>query len=235
MIAVSLFRRWRPVPLWGMLTGAAALSAALIFSYSRASLLNVVAAIAANLCLERGRLRRILPIAGAFVIAGMAVAGSAAHGLAQTYWLRLASTVEYLFVSPEGVLSGRVASWRTLVDFVSAHPWRILFGIGYKTLPYSDVAGRPVVADNMYLSLLVETGVAGLAALLVFNAAVLQAARRAARSDDVQAAFLGRWMFCFWIGQMVQMLSGDLLTYWRILPVYFWLFAMMAPRADPVH
>jgi hypothetical protein len=29
-------------------------------------------------------------------------------------------------------------------------------------------------------------------------------------------------MFCFWCGQTAQMLSGDLLTYWRVLPVYFW-------------
>ena len=36
-----------------------------------------------------------------------------------------------------------------------------MFGIGYKTLPYTDYLGSPVVADNMYLSLLVETGVAG--------------------------------------------------------------------------
>jgi hypothetical protein len=33
-------------------------------------------------------------------------------------------------------------------------------------------------------------------------------------------------MLCFWCGQMVQMLSGDLLTYWRVLPVYFWVLAL---------
>jgi hypothetical protein len=25
---------------------------------------------------------------------------------------------------------------------------------------------------------------------------------------------------------VVQMASGDLLTYWRVLPVYFWVLAM---------
>lgn len=25
---------------------------------------------------------------------------------------------------------------------------------------------------------------------------------------------------------MVQMLSGDLLTYWRVLPLYFWMLAL---------
>jgi hypothetical protein len=28
-------------------------------------------------------------------------------------------------------------------------------------------------------------------------------------------------MFCVWIGELLQMMSGDLLTYWRVLPVYF--------------
>jgi hypothetical protein len=35
-------------------------------------------------------------------------------------------------------------------------------------------------------------------------------------------------MFCFWAGQSVQMLSGDLLTYWRVLPVYFFVLALAA-------
>jgi O-antigen ligase len=101
-----------------------------------------------------------------------------------------------------------------------------LFGIGYKTLPYSDFIGRGVVADNMYLSLLVETGVVGLAGFLAFNAAILGAAWRGARSLDSRTAFCGAWIFCFWVGEMVQMLSGDLFTYWRVLPVYFWVLGL---------
>ena len=42
---------------------------------------------------------------------------------------------------------------------------RGFLGIGYKTLPYTEYLGRPIIADNMYLSLLVETGVFGLLAL----------------------------------------------------------------------
>jgi hypothetical protein len=40
-------------------------------------------------------------------------------------------------------------------------------------------------------------------------------------------------MFCFWLGQCVQMLSADLLTYWRVLPVYFLVlaWAVRASRA----
>ena len=46
----------------------------------------------------------------------------------------------------EGVLSGRVASWRTLVDWISSHPWQTVIGIGYKTLPYTDYLGSAVVS-----------------------------------------------------------------------------------------
>ena len=137
------------------------------------------------------------------------------------YWLRLSITAEYLFTRTEGVLSGRVASWHTLVDWVAANPWQAMFGIGYKTLPYTNFLGNPVVADNMYLSLLVETGVVGVATLVWLNIAILRAAGAA-----FQRLFFGLWMLCFWAGQTVQMASGDLLTYWRVLPVYFWILAL---------
>jgi len=78
----------------------------------------------------------------------------------------------------------------------------------------------------MYLSLLVETGIAGLAALMWLNIAILRSAARASRATDPGKSFLGTWMLCFWAGQMVQMFSGDLLTYWRVLPVYFWVLAL---------
>ena len=32
-------------------------------------------------------------------------------------------------------------------------------------------------------------------------------------------------MFCFWLGECFQMLSADMLTYWRVLPVYFLVLA----------
>ena len=82
------------------------------------------------------------------------------------------------------------------------------------------------IGDNTYLTLLVETGIIGLAAVIALNCAVLLYAFRAARSASPLRSFCGTWMACFWAGQVVQMFSADLLTYWRVLPVYFFVLAL---------
>ncbi len=86
--------------------------------------------------------------------------------------------------------------------------------------------GAKAVGDNTYLTLLAETGIPGLFAVIALNIAILVYAYRAARSPDTVRSFTGAWMLCFWAGQSVQMLSADLLTYWRVLPVYFFVLAL---------
>ncbi|HEY1221584.1 MAG TPA: O-antigen ligase family protein [Bryobacteraceae bacterium] len=232
MIAVGLSRSRAEAPLSrkAMAAGGAVFFAALVLSYSRGSLVNVLVALAVLAWLNRRRLRllRRAPALAAGAAAAALLTWKIFPAFIQVYWLRLEASAQYLFSSTEGVLSGRVASWRVLADWIAAHPWQLLFGVGYKTLPYSDYLGTTVVADNMYLSLLVETGIGGLAALVWLHVAILRAARRAARAPDARRSFFGTWMLCFWSGQVVQMASSDLLTYWRVLPVYFWVLALAA-------
>jgi hypothetical protein len=237
MIAVTLLRGRREhllsrLALW---FGAPVLFAALLLSYSRASLLNLLAALAALLYLERARIRmgRLVTIATSCLAAGALAAWQFFPEVTRGYWLRLLHS-QFFFTQPASVLSGRLATWQAIAAFLSAHPWHAILGIGYKTLPYSDFIGQTTVADNMYLSLLVETGIIGLAAFLLLNLAILRTAWRAARLDDPRASFFGSWIFCFWIGQLFQMFSGDLFTYWRVLPVYFWVLAMAARRLRPI-
>ena len=227
-VAFSRPREESPVSRKALVAGGMVFFAALVLSYSRASLVNIAIALAVLVWCNRKRIRfaRAAPVLAVAVGIAAVLTWQVFPAFAQMYWLRLSATAEYFFSETEGLLSGRVASWRTLVDWISTNPWQTLIGIGYKTLPYSDYLGAPVVADNMYLSLLVETGIAGLAALVWLNVAILRAAARAARSVDRKASFLGTWMLCFWAGQTVQMFSGDLLTYWRVLPVYFWVLAL---------
>ena len=220
MIAAALSRQRRESPVarkW-LAAGAAALLAALVLSYSRASLVSLAVALSVLAWQNRRRISMLR-------VAVVAAAGALLTWLifpvfVELYWMRLSASAQFFFSATEGILSGRVASWRTLVDWVSANPWQALTGIGYKTLPYTSYLGAPIVADNMYLSLLVETGVAGLAALIWLNVAIVRALLRARDS------LFRTWMLCFWAGQMVQMASGDLLTYWRVLPVYFFVLAL---------
>jgi hypothetical protein len=234
MIAAALARpaRERPVGRAGLLGGGAVLLAALAMSYSRGSVVCLLVALLALGWVHRRRAPSLRLAAG-----GVAVLPLAAFFIwkvfprfAEMYWFRLSATAEYLFSSTNGVLSGRVDNWRILLDWIGSHPWQLLFGIGYKTLPYSSHFGGRIVADNMYLGLLIETGIAGLTALVWMNSAILFAARRASRAADPVRAFLGTWIFCFWAGESVQMLSGDLLTYWRVLPVYFFVLALAVRR-----
>jgi len=232
MVAVALSqpRSQSPVPRKLLYAGGASFLAALVLSYSRASLVCVAIALVVLAWRSRGRARvaRLLLLLPAGAVAGLLLVWRIFPLFAETYWLRLSASAEYLFSATEGVLSGRVASWQMLAAWIAGHPWQTLAGIGYKTLPYTDYLGAPVVADNMYLSLLVETGVAGLAALIWLNVAILRAAARASRSGDPRRAFYGTWMLCFWAGETVQMASGDILTYWRVLPLYFWVLALAA-------
>jgi O-antigen ligase len=156
---------------------------------------------------------------GVFAVALPEVAGA--------YWARVGHTLDRVLIAPGSVLSGRLESWGTLARFISENPWQTLFGIGYKTLPYTEYLGRRVIADNMYLSLLVETGLVGFAALVALNGAIFVTCWRAMR----RGSFYGKWLLCFWIGEVVQMLTGDILTYWRVLPVYFWVLAQAAKDA----
>ncbi len=214
-------RRW-------LLAGGVILSTTLLFSFSRSSLLNLLAGLAALLWIERRKIRlsRWVTALPAFAAAGLASAWALFPAFAESYLDRLWYTATNLLASPETWLSGRLEAWQTLLGFLASQPWRGLFGIGFKTLSHSDFIGGPIIADNMYLSSLVETGVIGFTAMALFLVALLAAARRTSRSRNETASFLGAWAFCFWIGQLFQMMSVDVLTYWRVLPLYFAVLAL---------
>ena len=210
--------------------GVMLFAAAMLMSFSRASAVAAAAACLTLAVLERRRwaASRVLSVLAALVLVAVIAFAYALPEFASGYWQHLGPGLETLLQSPDRVLSGRVEAWRTVAGFIAEHPWQVLFGIGYKTLPNSEYLGRPVIADNMYLSMLVETGVPGLLALIGFNLAVLTVCWRAARAGT----FFGKWMLCFWIGETIQMLSADILTYWRVLPLYFWVLAQAVRRTD---
>lgn len=233
IVAFSRGRNVCPLSRPLLMGGAALFATALVLSYSRASLLNIGVAGAALLFLLRGRFRwtRIIPVAVGLVVI-VAIAVTRFFPALSDVYLARASSLTYIFTSPEGVLSGRVANWEALLAFLQQHPAYALLGIGYKTIPYTNLLGNLVVSDNVYLGMLVETGILGLCAVLWLNARILRSAYRAARSANANTSFFGAWIFCFWAGETVQMLSGDLLTYWRVLPLYFWALAVAIRGSD---
>jgi O-antigen ligase len=233
-VAFTRSRDVMPISRYGLVLGSIILSAALIFSYSRASILNLLVALAALAWLDRARIRwrKASMLLGISLTAGAAASYYLLPDIAAASWARFYDSFRYFFDYTEPIFSGRFESWRVLLRFLAEHPWHAVFGIGYKTLPYSDYIGQTVVADNMYLSMLVETGILGLASLVWLNAAILRASRRAARNKNLNTSFFGTWMFCFWLGQSFQMLSADLLTYWRVLPLYFLVLAWAVREAN---
>lgn len=229
MIAVALARPGTsPLRRRALLAGGGIFAAALLLSFSRSSLLNLAVAICALMFLDRGklRLRRFAARAAVLLTAAALAAAAIFPVFARLYWTRILNSLVYFTQSPNAILSGRLDTWQYLFRFLADHPLYAILGVGYKTLPYSSFAGRTVIADNSYLSFLIETGIVGLSAMLALSFAILRRARVAAASSDRRAAFFGTWIFCFWCGEMAQMMSGDILTYWRVLPLYFWVLAM---------
>jgi hypothetical protein len=219
--------RERLAPWRLLLLGVLPLSAALMLSFSRSSLLNLVAALATLAVLERRNIRWLHSMAwaaGALATTWTALYLSVPDILA-AYWRRMADTLIYSWTLPGEMLSGRLEIWTALVGHLADHRWALATGIGYKTLPYSSYFGEPLTADNMYLSILAEAGVPGLILLVTLSAAMLASCARALRGADPISRCFAAWFFCFWIGEMVQMTATDTLTYWRILPLAFFVLA----------
>lgn len=137
-----------------------------------------------------------------------------------------------LFDDPNFASSGRYETWSRVISLILDHPRYLLFGVGYKTLPFTRLFHQEIITDNGYLNLLLETGVTGLGGFAVFSAAILKTFWRLARSAAGNVAFWGALLFSFWCGQLVQMLAADAYTYWRNMIVYLAVMAFAANLAD---
>jgi O-antigen ligase len=210
-----------------LIAGALVFPAALILTSSRASVVAVVVAGCVFAWLRRLRLKVVVIAVCACLNMAALLVRVALPAVSANYWSRMTLSTQHFWSYPNEVLSGRLTYWTALTNFLVQHPWHLVFGIGYKTIPYTNYIGKRLVADNTYLSLLVETGIVGLTVFAFLNVAILRTAYRAARSNS----FFGTWIFCFWCGELVQMLSGDLITYWRVLPAYFWVLATAAQES----
>jgi len=200
------------------------LAVSLVLSFSRASFVALVIGILVLVWARRSFRFKIRTAAWSLAIlacttllVALLVPDIGAH-----YIERLRFTTLGLVRNPSTMLSGRTEMWSVLITFLIDNPMHLLIGIGYKSLPYTDFLGPRILADNMYLSLLVETGLPGLLAFLWLCWVLLVRGYRLTRKARYPSLVgVGYFLLAFWCAEMVQMLSGDILTYWRVTALYF--------------
>lgn len=205
---------------------------AVFLSYSRGSWLAVMVTLAVFLARQgRFRLRIAVLMTVIFGCFLFLVYQFSPDVVANFFTWRLANLAEF-WDDPNTATSGRWENWTTLVSFFADRPWLLLFGIGYKTIPTTEIFGRSVIADNGYMSLLFETGVLGLAAFFWLNLAILKTLGRGTSQASPFHRLCQSFLLAFWCGEMVQMLTGDIFTYWRNLTVFFALISATASEAQ---
>ncbi len=137
-----------------------------------------------------------------------------------------------ILVDPNLASSGRFDTWAQVYSILQDHPQYMLFGIGYKTLPFTRLFHQEIVTDNGFLNLLLETGILGLGGFLIFSASVFRTFLRLARERHGPVAFWGALLFSFWCGEWVQMMAVDAYTYWRNMVVFLAMMAYTLNSAD---
>jgi hypothetical protein len=213
---------------------AGVFSIALFLAYSRASWANLLISFFVFSCLQKKKPIALiffaLLLAGGFLFMVYLISPDIFMNFFN--W-RLWSLLDF-WHDPNFASSGRWENWKFLAGFFGDNPELLIFGIGYKSLSTTPLFGRGVIADNGYLSMLYETGVQGLMAFLFFNIVLLRTLFKIIRQNIAPSDFYAQFMFAFWIGEMVQMLTGDIFTYWRNLILFFTVIAMaITPNLRP--
>jgi O-antigen ligase len=200
---------------------------ALFLSYSRGSWANVLVTMAIFLLMQRKfQLRSVAYVVlliGGFIL----LVFQFSPEIASNFFSWRLGALSELWSDPNFATSGRWETWIKLTEFFADHPSLLLFGIGYKTLPYTNLIGKNLIADNGFISLSFETGVLGLAAFIWLNFTLLKSLYRTSRHQILTFRLYGGFLFAFWCGEMVQMMTGDIFTYWRNVIIFFTLIAAL--------
>jgi O-antigen ligase len=199
----------------------------LFLAYSRASWINALVTAGVFLvCQKAIRFRRVAGLLALVASLLVLLYQVSPEIVANFFEWRLANLFEF-WSDPSFATSGRWETWERLFVFFADHPWLLIFGIGYKSLPYTDLFGATLIADNGFLSTAFETGVIGLIAFLNLNWVIFKSLYRTGQHQNSTIRRYATFMFAFWCGEMVQMLTGDIFTYWRNVIVYLALIAFV--------
>jgi O-antigen ligase len=232
--AAMLSKREREIgirlPYLVIFTGT--LSLAVFVSFTRSAWISVLVATAAFMIITRGvKWRRV-----ALLLVVMGAPVMLLPFYSQGLWNYLLSArlgnLAQLFVDPNLASSGRFDAWNTVISIAAAHPHYLLFGVGYKTLPFTRLFHQSIITDNGFLNLLLECGITGLGAFLFFSAAVFRTFLGVAREGGGRSAFLGAALFSFWCGEWAQMAAVDAHTYWRNMVVFVAIMGIVMNQLD---
>jgi len=213
--------------LAGLLVLAGIFFTALFLAYSRGSWANVFVTAAVFLvCQKAIQIRRLAALLALLTALGFVLYEVSPQVVANFFEWRLANLLEF-WNDPSFATSGRWETWEHLITFFADHPWLLIFGIGYKSLPYTDLFGSPLIADNGFLSLAFETGIIGFTAFVNLNRVIFRSLYETAQHQNSTIRRYATFMFAFWCGEMVQMMTGDIFSYWRNVILYLALIALV--------
>jgi O-Antigen ligase len=219
-----------PLPLLLVFTGT--LSLAVFVSFTRSTWVSVLVAAMAFIVVSRSvklhRAALLLAVLGIPVI----LLPIYSRGLWEYLLNARLGNLAQLFSDPNLATSGRFDTWNTVVSIVANHPQYLLFGVGYKTLPFTRLFHQPIIADNGFLSLLMECGILGLGGFLIFSAAIFRTFLRVAKESRGATAFWGAVLFSFWCGEWAQMTAVDAHTYWRNMAVFVAMMGFVMNRLE---
>jgi O-antigen ligase len=224
--------RYLGIPRFLLVLFISILSLGVLVSFSRSTWASVLTALFASLMLSRFvRLPR-----GVAVLCAIMVPLCFLWILSPGLWDYLVSArVGRLFEiidDPNSATSGRFDTWVRVLSIMRDNPQYLFFGIGYKTLAVTRLFRGEIVTDNGYLSLLLESGFAGLAGFALFSKGILGTFLRLARSLHELPAFWATVIFSIWCGELVQLLAADAYTYWRNISIFAALMALTLNLAE---
>ena len=205
----------------------------LFLAYSRASWLNVFVTAGVFLYFQKElRFRRVTSLLALLATLVFLLYQVSPRIVANFFEWRLGNLLEF-WSDPSFATSGRWETWERLFAFFADHPWLLVFGIGYKSLPNTNLFGVSVIADNGFLSTVFETGIIGLIAFLNLNWVIFRSLRQTSQHQNSTVRRYAAFLFAFWCGQMIQMTTGDLSTYWRNLIIYLAVISFVQRLARP--
>lgn len=229
---VSRRERYLGVSRFVLMLSIPVLTLALLVAFSRSAWASVLVGLMVMLGLSRRVTLQRVALAAMALALPIFLLWVLSPDLWDYLWsIRLGRMVE-LFNDPNLATSGRFDTWMRVIAIMRDEPQFLLFGVGYKSLPVTRLFQSEIITDNGYLSLLLETGVIGLAGFIFLSFAILKTFLDFARRRSGPVAFWSIVLVSIWCGELVQMMATDAYTYWRNITMFAALAAVVMNMAE---